>query len=541
MTKAATPSFVLTVDMNINTHSQMLIERDLEVCRVLYNACLSELLKRERQMKRTKSYQKIKRCLRVVSQKLSYSIEKKNENKSKHYQEQKENLLNALFALQQTFELTEYGMHEYIIPMRKHFGNTLNSAIAQKMATRAWNTFYKKLNGKAKRVQFVKRNEMRSFEGKANTSGWRYRNRTIVNGKTIISLRIKEQDMYLQEALSMIENEAFFSYTTKQGGVKQAVTKVKYVRIVKRLIRGKIRYVAQLTVQGSPPPKRNRDGSFKYSIGKGRVGGDLGVSSVAIVGENDVLLCTLAKEVKNVSRDIRLLQRKMDRSKRASNPTNYCEDGTIKKGKKTWTFSRRYQLLRSQVRELHRKQAAIRKNSHQRLANQLLSFGDEHYWEDMHIQGLQKRAKKTEKSEKTGTFKRKKRFGKSIGHRAPALFLTILEQKIRAQGGTFQKVNTWTFKASQYDHNSNDYQKKELKNRWHVFEDGTRVQRDLYSAFLLKNSNKTRTKPQRKRCLETFDRFKHLHHEHVSMLEGQEQMVLNSGICVKEKNATVVA
>ena len=154
-----------------------------------------------------------------------------------------------------------------------------------------------------------------------------------------------------------------------------------------------------------------------------------------------------------------------------------------KKGKKSGFYSKRYKKLKAALKELHRKQAVIRKQSHNQLTNQLLSFGDEHYWEDMNMQALQKRAKKTEISEKTGKYKRKKRFGKSIGHRAPAMFLRILERKIIAHGGSFKKVNTFKFKASQYDHKSNEYKKKELKERWHRFDDGTKVQRDLYSAF----------------------------------------------------------
>jgi hypothetical protein len=115
--------------------------------------------------------------------------------------------------------------------------------------------------------------------------------------------------------------------------------------------------------------------------------------------------------------------------------------------------------------------------SHNSLSNKLLTFGDEHYWEEMNIKGLQKRSKKT------GKFKRKKRFGKSIGHRASAMFLCILERKVKTNGGIFKKVNTQKFKASQYDHKANDYKKKELKERWHIFDDGTKIQRDLYSAF----------------------------------------------------------
>ncbi len=163
---------------------------------------------------------------------------------------------------------------------------------------------------------------MFSFEGKKNNTGWFYRDGTIVFGKTNIHLIIKENDLYVQEALSNIENSVEFAYKTKKGELKKSFHKVKYVRIVKRVIRGKTRYFTQLIVQGFPPAKRKKDGSFRHQIGKGRVGGDLGTSSIAVVGENNVLLTNLAENVMNQSRKIRLIQRKMDRSKRAMNPNN---------------------------------------------------------------------------------------------------------------------------------------------------------------------------------------------------------------------------
>lgn len=535
MAKAKTPSFVLTVEMITNESIQSKIESESEDNRVMYNTCLGELLKRERQMKRLKFYKKIKRCLRVVSKKLSYYEETKQKEKIDFYRKEKDVLMKEIFSLQDQFGLSEYSMHEFAKPIRFHFGNRVNSAIAQKTATRAWNTFKKKLTGDAKRVNFVKREEMDSFEGKTNKTGWVFKNNCIVYEKYQINLKLSDKDIYIKEALSYIDNKLSFTYKNNKDELKQAEYKVKYVRIVKKIIRGKVRYFAQLIVQGFPPPKRKKDGSFRHTIGKGRVGGDLGISSIAVVGEKDVILINLADKVQILSRQIRVNQRKMDRSRRETNPKNYNEDGTITKGKKTWFFSKHYNQLKAQLKELLRKQAVIRKLSHQQLANKLLSFGDEHYWEDMNMKALQKRAKNTEISEKTGKFKRKKRFGKSIGHRAPAMFLSILEDKVKAHGGTFKKANTKSFKASQYDHISNEYKKKKLRDRWHVFDNGIKIQRDLYSAFLLRNSNKAGTKTNRKMCIQTFGTFQVSHDNEVKRIEQMDIIVLNSGIKIKNK------
>ena len=75
-------------------------------------------------------------------------------------------------------------------------------------------------------------------------------------------------------------------------------------------------------------------------------------------------------------------------------------------------------------------------------------------------------AKETKTSEKTGKYQRKKRFGKSIANKAPALFVSILEYKCNYLHAKFNKINTWTAKASQYNHESEEYEKKKLHQRW---------------------------------------------------------------------------
>ena len=86
-------------------------------------------------------------------------------------------------------------------------------------------------------------------------------------------------------------------------------------------------------------------------------------------------------------------------------------------------------------------------------------------------------------------------------------------------GGGLTKVDTKTFKASQYDHSTGIYTKVGLNKR-DKFVNGQYVQRDLYSAFLLKNSNKTYTEPVRKTCKEGFERFLNLQNELISEMKA---------------------
>ena len=72
-------------------------------------------------------------------------------------------------------------------------------------------------------------------------------------------------------------------------------------------------------------------------------------------------------------------------------------------------------------------------------------------------------------------------------------------------GGVY-KVQTKDFKASQYDHVEDNYKKAELKDR-SKYVGGYKVQRDLYSAYLLKNSNTKFDKPDREKCSDGFGNF----------------------------------
>ncbi|MDQ1002679.1 hypothetical protein QFZ28_003079 [Neobacillus niacini] len=536
MVKAKTPSFIIDVELKGTNRDLLMIDAELEVNRVIYNTSLGEYLKREKQMKRTKRYKKLVRISRALK---SHLAKKGNKEKMEYFQNEQKNLSKEFKKLREEFGLTEYSMHEYIKEVRNHFHGKINSIIAQKTATRAWNTFKKKLFGKAKKVVFVKRGEMDSFEGKNNDTGWRFKDGKVISNDRVFELKVKEMDMYLKEAFYLLNSQQIFQYKNQEVETVTDFYRVKYIRILKRVIRGIVRYYAQLVCTGYPPVKRDRKtGQVKYPLGKGPVGIDIGTSSIAVSSTTKVLLKNLAeniKKVEHVQREIRLYNRKLDRSKRATNPLNFDDAGRIRKGKKQWEFSKNYKKLKSQLKELYRKLSLYRKFSHQYEVNRMVMLGDTFYVEEMNFKSLQKRSKKTEVSEKTGKFKRKKRFGKTIARRSPASFVSILSKKVTALGGTFIKVKTSSFKASQYDHKADKCKKKELIERWHRFDDDTKVQRDLYSAFLLMNSDLLGIKSDRVSCLNKFEQFYKFHEEEIEKIENKHEVILNSGIKLKGK------
>ena len=144
----------------------------------------------------------------------------------------------------------------------------------------------------------------------------------------------------------------------------------------------------------------------------------------------------------------------------------------------------------------------------------------------------QKKAKEVTVNEKTGKFNKRKRFGKSILNRSPGYFVSQLKKKFAETDGTIYEVNNWTFKASQYDHLLNDCNKKQLSQRWHVFENGTKVQRDLYSAFLLYCAESNLKQPNHKMCLKEFEVFYRSHEKCIKWIKENKLKIKNSGIKV---------
>ncbi|MEY2194242.1 RNA-guided endonuclease TnpB family protein [Neobacillus sp. BF23-41] len=506
-------SFVLTLPMNTTDFHIISFDKIFEVSRKIQNACLSEILKRHRLVQDNKQYRKNKRCIKAVNSKIKML---KNKKEIKFLEKELRSLYNKQKEIEFSIGLSEYAIHDFVAPTKRHFEGVLDINTAQKLASRAWGSYQKKRYGNGKKVHFKKYGSMTSIEGKTNKSGITFRkegSKYFINVMgTKVSVTVKSMDIYAKEVLKNLKN-------------------IKYCRIIRKMIRGKMRYFVQLIMKGIPPRKRDKaTGLFKVRLGKGRTGIDPGTQTMAVASDEVALLRELAPELDNLENEKRLILRKMDRSKRYTNPNKFNPDGTFKKENlDRWNFSNNYIKLRNKIQDIQRKQAAKRRQSHCQLANIILATGNEFFVETMNYQALQKRAKETKISEKTGRFQRKKRFGKSIANKAPALLVSILEYKCKFLGANFHQINTWTAKASQYNHETDDFQKKKLHQRWSQVGNFT-IQRDLYSAFLIKNINTTLDKIDKDLCAETFENFIKNHDLEISRLKLSMPTIFSMGI-----------
>ena len=466
-------NFVLTLPLRTEKFQEDILDKNFEKCRKIYNSCINELHKRYNHMRESKKYQ--------------VNCKYKGKDRNKIFND-----------LNKKYKLTEYSLHSFVKPMYNYFKIDANTA--QKISSRAFSAFQGLIFHKANKIKYKAYGELNSIEGASNRQGIRFREENILYAGMKIPIILDKNDIYAHMSLQ---------------------NNIKYCRIKREVIKGKYHYYVQLILDGIPPQTIDvNTGEIKHYINDGMVGLDIGTQSIGICSKAEVKLLELAPEVQNLEKQKRVLQRKMDRSRRSTNPSKYNQDGTIVKGnREKWVKSNHYIEIQMELKELQRKQREIRKQSHNRLANYILTLGNDIKVETMRYSGLQARSKKTTLSKKTGKFNKKKRFGKSLANKAPAMFLTILDNKLKWIGKELKKVDTRKVKASQYNHIEDTYIKKELNVRWNDFGE-FRVQRDLYSSFLIMNVNDDMETINRDLCFEKFQEFKVLHDIEVERLRS---------------------
>jgi len=476
-------NFVLTLPLKTEKFQEDILSKRFEIGRKIYNACLNELYKRYDVLRQSKEYQKVCRM-------------GKSKERNKQFHE-----LNTKYGL------TEYSLHDFVKPMQHMYKKNIDSFTTQKVATRCFSAFQGLMFHTAKKVSYKSYGDLNSLEGKSNKTGIRFIDEILIWNGLKISVIIKNNDSYAKMSL---EN------------------KIKYCRIVRKVIKGKYCYYVQLILDGIPPMKITLNGEIKGQIGSGKVGIDIGTQTIAYSSKYQVKLLELAPNINKIDREVKLLQRKMDRSKRATNPNKFNANGTINtKNKDKWIYSNRYVKLKNTRKELFRKQSALRKQSHNILANEILNLGDIFYVETMNYSGLQRRSKNTTVNKKTGKVNKKKRFGKSLANKAPSMFLTILDNKLKWNNTQLYKIDTFKVKASQYNHIEDKYIKKDLSERWNNFGE-FKIQRDLYSAFLIMNVKANLKEIDKKQCKNTFDNFKLLHDNEINRIKSSNNKLISS-------------
>lgn len=158
------------------------------------------------------------------------------------------------------------------------------------------------------------------------------------------------------------------------------------------------------------------------------VGIDLGIKYLALTCDTDGVYAELPnlKPYYKHEQKLARLQRKLDRQRRANNPDNYNEDGTVKTGCK-WVKGSNERKTEKQLAKVSQRIANIRKEQTHEWTSQLANEYSLICLEDLNIKGMMKNRK----------------LSKAIGDAALYEKRRQLEYKAKWNGGQVSIVDRW--------------------------------------------------------------------------------------------------
>lgn len=481
---------VVTLFLRTRPFQEHVIEKRFEVARKLSNSLLAYEMKKFKKLTRTPEYQEIQEEILAVLDEYSEETqeeigddapEKRKLNPAYRTDERYKAALKkrstlireggflGQFSFQKDLAVLKNYYETSIVNGKKKQHPRIGAQVLNKLAVDVW----KSMEGhiyKGNKVHYIRKGEMNALSS-ANAKTPMYMQGDLFFWHGIeCNVVIDPKDTCLAE---MLQKEAAF------------------YRVVRKTIKGKNRYYVQIVLKGAPLRKRNAAGEYKHFVSDDAAGVDVGLSCVAVVSDNAVGLFPLAPHAKMDPERKVELQRFLSRSRFENNPHRFNKDGTIRKlprksENRYWVTSKRYLVVKKDIREMERLSAAIRRDDHGALANRILSIASEIKMEKINYRSLQKREKET-RVLPSGQFKSKKREGAKISSCSPGLFVEKLTQKVRDYAGRdIDWVDPKTVKASKYDHVSNQYFEKRPYDKEHtILSNGDRINQYLYNAFLL--------------------------------------------------------
>jgi putative transposase len=432
LAKSKTSTFVIELPLIVDSFQEKQLLSRFQAARQLYNACLNEAMAR----------------MNLVRNCEAYLLAKQIDRQSKKARS------DAFNAARRAYRYSDYDLQAYATTCgnrSKWIAQLIDSNTQQTIATRAFRASEKVLFGQAKTVRYKIPSRFRSVEGKTNKQGIRWKDKALVWGKLRLLPIIDESNRVVQQGLN---------------------SPVKYVRLLWRELNGKRRWYVQLVNQGRPYQKQ------KNYVADGVIGLDLNISNIAFVGDRKAGLLPFADKVPTYARQIKALQRQMQRSQRCSNPDNYeanftshvgrrsvVKKGQPKKGLRQWKKSKTYSSIARKKRELERRKSAYAKSQNRRIVNEILRHGKQIKTENVSVRSWQKR------------------YGKAIRAKSPGFVQSELARKAESAGGSFMKFSTQKTALSQ-THLTGERIKKKLSERVHFDQMGFAMHRDLFSAYL---------------------------------------------------------
>lgn len=464
--------FVLTLPLQTEAWQRDILEKRFEIHRQIYNALLQKAVMRYGQMAQTRAYRNIREALSRTDD-----------------ERERKKLFKERDCLIEQYQLRKYDICRDTTKYRQYFKDHTDSPIVQNLANEVWQAIDSLVHGYAEQVHFKQPGQMKSLAGKTNRSSIKLRGESLVWKGLEIPVRIKKNNRYEEQALSQ---------------------EIRFCRIKKTMIRGKDRYFLDVILKGRIPVKETAEDvssrqvlleQTKGNHDAGSVGLDIGFRKLAVVTEDKAVIYDLPEKDRGLEKKKRSLVQYMARSRRGMNPDNYLPDGRIRPGSSNWIYSRNYQKAKLEYGEICRKQAVLQKQEQYRLAREIISYGDRFFVENLDFAKLSRT--KPNRVYMAGT--------------APGEFLRILEYKLSQQDKQLHRILPFLVKASGFNHHTGTYQKMPLKKSWRIV-DGQKVEKNLYSAFLLSNLAEDMQSFDLERCAERFPGFLEAQGEHLKAM-----------------------
>lgn len=433
--------YVVEIPFKLEKWQEDTLDRRFEAARKLYNAFANMKYGLYRTFVNSKSYKNDSESIRKIAQKYeedylkSHDVSKDTANKAVKKLVNNDPEVLKIYEKRNTFYrengFSEFEFISYFIEKSKQFNNIFPSTVVSlSFARPLWACFEKLIYGNGNMLHFKKYGEFNSLASD-NKSGIRLlfdesrNNYYVYISNRNAKVKVKPIKLYLnKKAVKEYERHAL-----KNG-------KIKIVRIVKKFEGSKNHYYCQLTLEGIPYMKVDKNGAPKHLLGHGKVGLFIGDGYLTAISKTKTVKIPLKKN--DISEEIDLITKEMERLRRLNNPNNYNEDGTVKKGiiledgkrhRLYWHDSNKYLALKNKKRNLERKNTKTNTIKQYEIVNVLLSLGDEFY-----IKYTNRQTKKPvfdeENRKSNDEYRREKEYRKNVSSIAARMLIDKLNQKL---------------------------------------------------------------------------------------------------------------
>lgn len=344
-----------------------ILKKRFRIGKQLYNELMTITRKRHLEMKKTKKYRD------------AYQIEDPKK-RSKVYND-----------LRKQYRMSQYDFMNDMTKLYKIYCHHIDSSTAGQIAIRVWRSHERCLFKEGNNLRYKK--ELRSLTSGNNRAGITIRDQLVRWKGLQIPFQIKE---------TQYEQAAFHNPI-----VRSTI-----------LYRNKKFYV-QILFQNVPYLKERQPG-------RGDVGLFIKVSHLYIATEETTYHWRLPSRREESEERIKNLTQQLERSRRATNPDNFNEDGTVKKGPLQWQFSKKYKRAKSQLEDLYEIERGYLQQEYYKLVNEVVNLGNQFFVGKLEYAEMKK--KRSEDSLQKQIENKSKR--KKLQGYAPFQFLEMLKRKL---------------------------------------------------------------------------------------------------------------